>query len=135
MLVTHGTAEANFLAALTTISRGDEVVAMMPNYMQIIGACRSFGARVIPFPLIEEAGWRPDLDALDAAVSPRTRLIAVCNPNNPTGAVLTEPEMDRIAAAAERSGAWLLADEVVPGGPNSTVGSARASGAGRSGSC
>ena len=115
VLVTHGTAEANFLAALTTISRGDEVVAMMPNYMQIIGACRSFGARVIPFPLIEEAGWRPDLDALDAAVSPRTRLIAVCNPNNPTGAVLTEPEMDRIAAAAERSGAWLLADEVYRG--------------------
>ncbi len=115
VLVTNGAAEANFLSALTTLSPGDEAVVMMPNYMQIVGACRSLGARVIPFPLIEENGWRPDLDALDAAVGDRTRLLAVCNPNNPTGAVLTEPEMDRIAAAADRAGAWLLADEVYRG--------------------
>ena len=115
ILVTTGTAEANFLSALTTLSPGDEVVAMIPNYMQIIGACRSLGARVIPFHLVEENGWRPDLDALDAAVSDRTKMILVCNPNNPSGAVLTEPEMDRIVAAAERSGAWLLADEVYRG--------------------
>ena len=115
ILVTTGTAEANFLSALTTLSPGDEVVAMIPNYMQIIGACRSLGARVIPFHLVEENGWRPDLDALDAAVSDRTKMILVCNPNNPSGAVLTEPEMDRIVAAAERCGAWLLADEVYRG--------------------
>lgn len=115
VLVTNGAAEANFLSALTTLDSGDEAVVMMPNYMNIVGACRSLGARVIPFPLIEEDGWRPDLDALDAAVSARTRLIAVCNPNNPTGAVLTEAEMDHIAAAADRAGAWLLADEVYRG--------------------
>ena len=121
IIVTHGTAEANFLSALTTLSPGDEVVAMVPNYMQLIGACRSLGARVIPFPLVEEDGWRPDLDALEAAVSDRTRMIAVCNPNNPSGAVLTEAEMDRIAAAANRSGAWLLADEVYRGAELSGV--------------
>ena len=88
---------------------------MIPNYMQIIGACRSFGARIVPFPLVEEDGWRPDLDALEAAVSERTRMIAICNPNNPSGAVLTEPEMDRIVEVAERCGAWLLADEVYRG--------------------
>ena len=115
ILVTTGTAEANFLSALTTLSPGDEVVAMVPNYMQIIGACRSLGARVIPFHLVEENGWRPDLDALEAAVSDRTKMILVCNPNNPSGAVLTEAEMDRIVAAAERCGAWLLADEVYRG--------------------
>lgn len=115
ILVTTGTAEANFLSALTTLSPGDEVVAMVPNYMQLIGACRSLGARVIPFPLVEADGWRPDLDALEAAVSPRTRMIAICNPNNPSGAVLTEAEMDRIVEVAERSGAWLLADEVYRG--------------------
>ena len=96
IIVTTGTAEANFLSALTTLSPGDEVVAMIPNYMQLIGACRSFGARVVPFPLVEENGWRPDLDALEAAVSERTRMIAICNPNNPSGAILTEAEMDRI---------------------------------------
>ena len=121
ILVTTGTAEANFLSALTTLSPGDEVVAMVPNYMQIIGACRSLGARVIPFPLVEEDGWRPDLDALDAAVSDRTRMILICNPNNPSGALLTEPEMNHIVAAAERCGAWLLADEVYRGAELSGV--------------
>ena len=121
ILVTTGTAEANFLSALTTLSPGDEVVSMVPNYMQIIGACRSLGARVIPFPLVEEDGWRPDLDALEAAVSDRTKMILICNPNNPSGAVLTEPEMDRIVAAAERCGAWLLADEVYRGAELSGV--------------
>ena len=121
ILVTHGTAEANFLSALTTLSPGDEVVAMVPNYMQLIGACRSLGARVIPFPLVEEDGWRPDLDALEAAVSERTRLICICNPNNPSGAVLTEAEMDRICDAVNRSGAWLLADEVYRGAELSGV--------------
>ena len=115
IIVTTGTAEANFLSALTTLSPGDEVVAMIPNYMQLIGACRSFGARVVPFPLVEENGWRPDLDALEAAVCSRTRMIAICNPNNPSGAILTEAEMDRIVEVAERSGAWLLADEVYRG--------------------
>lgn len=121
VLATHGTAEANFLAALTTVDPGDEAVVMVPNYMQLIGALRSFGARVLPFPLREEDGWRPDLDALDAAVGDRTRLIAVCNPNNPSGAVLTGAEMDRIASAANRSGAWLLADEVYRGAELSGV--------------
>ncbi len=121
VLVTNGTAEANFLTALVSIDPGDEVIAMAPNYMQIIGACRSLGARVIPFPLVEADGWRPDLDALEAAVSDRTKLICVCNPNNPSGAVLTEPEMDRIAEVANRSNAWLLADEVYRGAELSGV--------------
>ncbi len=115
VLITNGTAEANFLTALVSINPGDEVVAMVPNYMQIIGACRSLGARVTPFPLIEEEGWRPDLAALEAAVTERTKLVCVCNPNNPSGATLTEPEMDRIAEIVNRSKAWLLADEVYRG--------------------
>jgi len=56
-----------------------------------------------------------DLAELDEMATDRTKLIAVCNPNNPTGYVLTEDEMDAIVAAAERSGAWLLADEVYAG--------------------
>ena len=116
VIVTIGAAEANFLSVLTTLSPGDEAVVMLPNYMQIVGACRSLGARVPPFPLREgPRGWRPDLEAFDAAVSERTRLVAVCNPNNPTGAILTGPEMNHIAAVANRSGAWLLADEVYRG--------------------
>jgi aspartate/methionine/tyrosine aminotransferase len=65
--------------------------------------------------LKEERGWAPDLGELAEAVTDQTRLIAVCNPNNPTGRILTEAEMDAIVAAAARVGAWLLSDEVYAG--------------------
>lgn len=115
VLVTHGTCEANYLCAWNLVEPGDEVVMMLPNYMQIHGLARGFGARVIPFQLREGARWAPDLDELRRAVSPRTRLIAVCNPNNPTGSVLTEAAMEEIVQTARRAGAWLLADEVYQG--------------------
>lgn len=115
IIATTGTAEANFLAAWRLIEPGDECVMMLPNYMQLWGLVRAFGAEIKPLPLIEELEWAPDLDALERAVTPRTKLIAVCNPNNPTGAILTEQEMERIVAAAKRADAWLLADEVYRG--------------------
>ena len=115
VITTVGTAEANFLIAWLLTEPGDEVVMMLPNYMQLWGLVRAFGAEIKPLPLVEELEWAPDLDALDRAVSPRTRLIAVCNPNNPTGAILTEAEMERIVASARRADAWLLADEVYRG--------------------
>ena len=115
VISTVGTAEANFLIAWLLTEPGDEVAMMLPNYMQLWGLVRAFGAEIKPLPLVEELEWPPDLDALDRAVSPKTKLIAVCNPNNPTGAILTEAEMERIVAAARRADAWLLADEVYRG--------------------
>ncbi|HEY6291672.1 MAG TPA: aminotransferase class I/II-fold pyridoxal phosphate-dependent enzyme [Terriglobia bacterium] len=119
VLVTHGTCEANYLAVWNLVEPGDEVVMMLPNYMQIWGLARGFGARVIPFHLREGSGWAPDLDELRSAVSSRTRLIAVCNPNNPTGSVLGESAMDEIVAAAHTANCWLLADEVYQGAEQS----------------
>jgi aspartate/methionine/tyrosine aminotransferase len=115
VVVTHGTCEANYLAVWNLVEPGDEVVVMLPNYMQIWGLARGFGARTIPFHLGEESRWAPDLDELRRAVSRRTRMIAVCNPNNPTGSVLSESAMDEIAAVARGAGCWLLADEVYQG--------------------
>jgi aspartate/methionine/tyrosine aminotransferase len=115
VLVTTGTAEANFLLAWMLTEPGDEVVMMLPNYMQLWGLVRGFGAEVKPFHLVENGRWTPDLRELERAVSKRTRLIAVCNPNNPTGAILADEEMDRIVDAARSAGAWLLADEVYRG--------------------
>jgi aspartate/methionine/tyrosine aminotransferase len=67
------------------------------------------------FHLREDLGWAPDLSELNDVVSENTKLIAICNPNNPTGYMLTEEEMDVIVDTAERVGAWLLADEVYSG--------------------
>ena len=115
VLVTVGAAEANYITTRTLLSTGDEIVVMLPNYMQIWGIAKNHGYRLKAFHLREDRGWSPDLDELERAVTPDTRLIAVCNPNNPTGYILSEAEMDAIVAVAERAGAWILADEVYSG--------------------
>lgn len=115
VLVTVGASEANFVTVETLVGPGDEMVVMVPNYLQIWGMGHNRGCRVKTFRLDEERDWAPDLEELDEQVTAETKLIAVCNPNNPTGAILTEEEMERIVASAERVGAWLLADEVYSG--------------------
>ncbi len=120
VLVTVGAVEANYISTRTLLSPGDEIVIMLPNYMQIWGIAKNHGLRIKTFRLQEERGWSPDLDQLEDVVSSDTRLIAVCNPNNPTGYVLSESEMDRIVAVAERAGAWILADEVYRGAERTT---------------
>jgi aspartate/methionine/tyrosine aminotransferase len=115
VLVTVGCAEANFITLQTLLAPGDEMAMMLPNYMQIWGIAHNYGVELEAFHLKEDRGWAPDLDGLNDIVSERTKLIAVCNPNNPTGYILTEAEMDDIVAAAARVGAWLLADEVYSG--------------------
>ncbi len=115
VLVTVGCSEANFVTLQTLLAPGDELVVMLPNYMQVWGIAHNYGFRLRPFHLREERGWAPDLDELDRSLSKRTKLIAVCNPNNPTGYILTEGEMEAIVEAAERVGAWILADEVYCG--------------------
>jgi aspartate/methionine/tyrosine aminotransferase len=115
VLVTVGCIEANFITLQTLLGPGDEMALMLPNYMQIWGAAKNFGFQINPFHLQEEKGWALDVTELNEAVTPNTKLIAVCHPNNPTGAILTEAEMDAVVAAADRVGAWILADEVYAG--------------------
>jgi aspartate/methionine/tyrosine aminotransferase len=115
VIVTNGTAEANFISILNLVEPGDEVVVMIPNYMQIWGLTRSLGAAAKPIPLHPERGWGMDLDELEQMVDEKTRLIALCNPNNPTGAVMNEEDMHRVCQIAGRVGAWLLVDEVYQG--------------------
>lgn len=115
VLVTVGAAEANYLCAWRLIEPGAGAALMLPNYMQIPGLVDGFGGRGLPFHLREEDGWAPDLDALAAALRAGARFVLVTNPNNPTGRVLTEAEMDRIVALADRHGAWIVADEVYQG--------------------
>jgi aspartate/methionine/tyrosine aminotransferase len=116
--VTNGGAEANFLAAWYLVQPGDEVVILVPTYMQTHGLVRAFGGVVREWPLVEDraAGrWRPDFDRLAALVGPRTRAIVICTPNNPTGARLTASELDAVAAVADRHGCWVLSDEIYRG--------------------
>ena len=115
VLVTVGAIEANYLAVHTILSPGDAVAVMAPNYMQVWGVAKNRDLAVSTFDLVEERGWALDVAGLEAAAVPGTRLIAVCNPNNPTGKALASGEMDAVVASAERTGAWILADEVYAG--------------------
>ena len=117
--VTNGGSEANCLALWHLLDRGDEAVLMVPNYMQAQGLARGLGALVKPWPLAcDSTGsprWRVDLDALARLVTPKTRLILICNPNNPTGSRLSDADLDGICRIAGRSGAWVIADEIYRG--------------------
>ena len=115
--ITNGGAEANFISCWHLLDRADEAVVMVPNYMQVWGLARAFAGTVREWPLREERGarWRIDLDELERLVTSRTKLILVCNPNNPTGACLTGEELDGICRVAARHGAWVLSDEIYRG--------------------
>lgn len=115
VLVTVGAIEANYLAIRTLLNEGDEIVVMLPNYMQIWGIAKNHKLNLKTFNLREENDWSPDLDELESIVSSGTKLIAVCNPNNPTGKIMSLTEMQRIVSIAEKVGGWILADEVYAG--------------------
>ena len=81
-----------------------------------LGLARAFGATIRDWPLVETpGGWRVDIAALDRLVSPRSKLIVICNPNNPTGARFDAADLDAIASIASRHGAWVLSDEIYRG--------------------
>jgi aspartate/methionine/tyrosine aminotransferase len=116
--VTNGGAEANYVTTWHLIEPGDEVVMMAPNYMQTRGLARAFGATVKEWPLLHAADglpWQMDVEALERLVTSRTKLIIICNPNNPTGARFEADDLDRIAAVAARHGSWILSDEIYRG--------------------
>jgi aspartate/methionine/tyrosine aminotransferase len=122
VLVTNGGAEANWIVLWHLLEPGADVVVMAPNYMQAAGIARALGATVRSWQLVPANGgpgisarWAPDLDALRHLVTPHTRAIVICNPNNPTGARLTAEELDAVCAIAAGSKAWLISDEIYRG--------------------
>lgn len=115
VLVSNGGSEANYITTWKLLEPDDVVVMQTPNYMQIWGQGENFAREVRPFDLIEERSWAPNLDELREVVDSSVKLIVVTNPNNPTGAILTEAEMDQIVQIAESAGAWIISDEIYAG--------------------
>lgn len=117
--VTNGGAEANYTTLWTLLDPGDQTAVMLPNYLQTWGVANAFGdARSFCLHVVDSDGqrrWALDVDQLGRAVTNRTKLILVTNPNNPTGAVLTDAEMTAVTDAARTAGAWLLSDEIYRG--------------------
>ncbi len=114
--VTNGGSEANFCCLWSLLEPPDEVVMMAPNYMQTWGLADAFAGSVREWPLRERGGrWRPDLETLRSLLTPRTKLLLICNPNNPTGACFDGQTLDEICREAARHGTWVLSDEIYRG--------------------
>jgi aspartate/methionine/tyrosine aminotransferase len=113
--ITHGTIGANMLVHRTLVSRDDHVVSIVPTYQQHYSIPESIGADVELLQLEAEDGFLPDLNKLRSMVTENTRMIALTNPNNPTGALIDRPMLEEIASIARASNAWILCDEVYRG--------------------
>lgn len=107
-----GCSGANVLAIGSAVSPGDDVLMESPYYDPIAGTCALLGANVRHFARRFEDGYQLDIDALRRAVTPRTRLVVLTNPHNPTGVVLGDDVIRAAAQVAADAGAALLVDEV-----------------------
>jgi aspartate/methionine/tyrosine aminotransferase len=115
ILVTHGTIGANALVHETLVEPGDRVISVLPTYQQHYAIPKSYGADVQILPLHVQNGFLPDLAELERLATPGTKLIAINNPNNPTGALMDAAFLQRVAEIARRVGAYVLCDEVYRG--------------------
>src|SRR5260221_3986678 len=111
VLVTAGGTEAVAASLLALVEPGDEVIAFEPYYDSYAAGVAMAGGTRVPVTL-RPPGFRPDLDALRAAITPRTRLLLLNTPHNPTGAVFTRAELAGIAALAREHDLLVVSDEV-----------------------
>ncbi len=112
VLITAGTAEANFLAISNLLEPGDEMIVDVPGWPQPLVLGEAIGAKIKKLVRNEASAWMFDFDQLTELITPKTKLIFICNPNNPTGHVLNAVELKRVAELADTVGAYVLTDEV-----------------------
>lgn len=111
LAVTVGGAGALFAAILSLLNPGDEVIYFDPSYPLHLSHIHVAQARAIFVPLSEAHGWAIDLPKLEASITPRTKLIILTNPNNPTGTVLSEEEVRKLSDIVIRNDLILILDE------------------------
>ena len=111
VIITVGAMEGLFLAMMTLLDPGDEILVPDPCFPNYYGQASSIGARAVPVPTYEEYDYRIQAADIEKAVTPRTRAILLNSPCNPTGAVLTKEDILAIAKVAKTHDLWVLTDE------------------------
>ncbi len=110
--VTAGATQAILTAVLAIVRRGDEVIVLEPAYDSYAPSIELAGGHIVPVPLDHARSYRADWDRVEAAITPRTRLLIVNSPHNPTGAVFDAPDIAALEQLVARHRILLLADEV-----------------------
>ena len=112
VLVTNGLTHASFAAFFAILDEGDEVILLSPHYPQHIGKIELAGAHPVLVPLNKEQGFAIDAQAIEAAITPRTRMVVLVNPANPTGRVYRRSELEALAQLAIKHDLIVVSDEV-----------------------
>ncbi len=115
VLVTSGTSEANLISNLCLLDRGDEYIGIYPMYKQTVGFVKYLGCKVKEVFLNEENGWCLDINALQEMISMKTKVIFFDHPNNPTGAILSEKEIQAICDIAKDIKSYVICDNALKG--------------------
>ena len=111
VLVTNGGIHALYILFQALLDPGDEVIIPDPQWPPTSGTILSARGTIVRCPLHEQMGWRLDVDELAEQVTPRTRVIYLNSPHNPTGGVVTREDLEAIAALADKHGLWIVSDE------------------------
>jgi aspartate/methionine/tyrosine aminotransferase len=112
VVVAPGTKPLLLFPLMALVTPGDEVVYPDPGFPTYGAAIGLVDATPVPVPLSEHQGFDLDLEAFDRALSPRTRLVILNSPSNPTGGVLSAQTLEHVAAAARRLDFWVMSDEI-----------------------
>ena len=115
VLITSGTQHANFLSFAVRLEAGDEAIVEAPSWEQPKVVCEALGVKAKILKRRPELAWKFDLNELESLMSPKVKLIYICHPSNPTGAILSESELKDICRIASRRGAYVLSDEIYRG--------------------
>jgi capreomycidine synthase len=110
VMVTHGSSEAQFLVLNALLQPGDEVVVLEPSYQPLYSIAESIGCKLRSWRLRFDKGFRPDIEEAKRLIGPRTAMVILNFPHNPTGASLTLEEQTELIEAIERVGAYLVWD-------------------------
>lgn len=111
VLVTNGGIHGLYLLAHAMLEPGDEVLIPDPEWPPCAGNIMTAKGVPVGVPLYEDRGWRYDLDELESKITPKTRVLYLNSPNNPTGGLLTRADLERIAAIAHERNLWVISDE------------------------
>ena len=111
VLLTNGAAGALFVINSSLLTAEDHLIVVQPNYATNIEVPLTIGCGITYITLKFEEGWRVNIDAIEAAIQPNTKLISITTPHNPTGMLMTGKELNALTAIAEKKDLWLLVDE------------------------
>ena len=111
VLITAGAAAALFIISTSLLEAGDELIVVKPNYATNIETPKAIGANIKYLPMTFENNFKVDLNVLKALITPKTKLVSLTCPHNPTGTMISENELKEIIKMVEASNAYLLVDE------------------------